>query len=50
MLKVIKSTENQEINETLCPGDSVSSRSHATKKAGIYLVVPTDEALPESER
>jgi len=50
MLKVIKSTKDQEINETLCSEDSVSPCSNATNEVGIYSVVPTDEALPERER
>lgn len=50
MFKVIKSTKDQKINETLCPGASVSPCSHAKSKVGTYSVVPTDEALAETER
>jgi hypothetical protein len=45
-----KSTKNQEVNETLCSEDSVSPCSHAKNTVGTFSVVPTDEALPETER
>ena len=49
MLKEIKSTKGQEVNETLCSEDSVSPCSHAKNTVGAFSLVPTDEALPETE-
>jgi hypothetical protein len=44
-----KKHESQEVNETLCSEESVSPCSHAKNMVGTFSLIPTDEALPETE-